>query len=139
MKVTSIVNGTIIDHVPAGTALKVLHYMNIDPAQTRLALIMNAVSQRFGSKDIIKIEGREDFDLTALGFIAPQATIDTVRDGRIISKRNPVRPDHLVNVISCVNPRCITTVERDLDQRFHLDPSDQGIYRCDYCDEKAEL
>lgn len=56
MEVTSIQDGIIIDHVPAGTALKVLEYLRIDPATTKLALIMNTTSRRYGSKDIIKIE-----------------------------------------------------------------------------------
>ena len=136
MKVTSIVDGAIIDHVQAGTALKVLHYLHVDPASTRLALIMNTDSRKYGRKDIIKIEQTDDLDLTALGFIAPQATVDLVREGRIVSKHKPDRPKHLVNVITCVNPRCVTSVERGVDQRFHLD--DAGVYRCDYCDEKAE-
>ena len=136
MKVTSIVDGIIIDHVRAGTALKVLHYLGVDPAKTRLALIMNTDSRKYGSKDIIKIEQTGDLDLTALGFIAPEATVDVVRQGRIVSKHQPDRPNHLINVITCVNPRCVTTVETGVDQRFHLD--DVGVYRCDYCDEKAE-
>ncbi|MBI0086009.1 MULTISPECIES: aspartate carbamoyltransferase regulatory subunit [Bifidobacterium] len=136
MKVTSIVDGIIIDHVRAGTALKVLHYLRVDPAKTRLALIMNTDSRKYGSKDIIKIEQTGDLDLTALGFIAPEATVDVVRQGRIVSKHQPDRPNHLVNVITCVNPRCVTKVETGVDQRFHLDAA--GVYRCDYCDEKAE-
>ncbi|WP_297316835.1 aspartate carbamoyltransferase regulatory subunit [Bifidobacterium indicum] len=137
MKVTSIVDGIIIDHVQSGTALKVLHYLHVDPTSTRLALIMNTDSHKYGRKDIIKIEESDDLDLTALGFIAPQATVDMVRQGHIVSKHKPDRPVHLVNVISCVNPRCVTSVERGADQCFHLD--DSGVYRCDYCDEKAEL
>ena len=63
MEVTSIQNGIIIDHVPAGTSLKVLDYLKIDPSKTKLALIMNADSKRYGSKDIIKIEDDKDIDL----------------------------------------------------------------------------
>ena len=66
MEVTSIQNGIIIDHVPAGTSLKVLEYLKIDPAKTKLALIMNADSKRYGSKDIIKIEDDKDIDLDVL-------------------------------------------------------------------------
>ena len=74
MEVTSIQNGIIIDHVPAGTSLKVLDYLKIDPSKTKLALIMNADSKRYGSKDIIKIEDDKDIDLDVLGFVARQAT-----------------------------------------------------------------
>ncbi|AKV55277.1 aspartate carbamoyltransferase regulatory chain [Bifidobacterium actinocoloniiforme DSM 22766] len=139
MEVTSINRGVIIDHVPAGRALKVLHYLGLDPTRTRLALIMNAPSERFGSKDIIKIEGGSELNLTVLGFVAPQATVNRVEDGRIVDKCSPERPEHLTGVIRCINPRCVTTVETGLIQSFHLDSVGGGVYRCDYCDEKAEL
>ena len=79
MEVTSIQNGIIIDHVPAGTALKVLEYLKIDPSKTRLALIMNADSHLYGTKDIIKIEDEENVDLDVLGLVARQATVGIVR------------------------------------------------------------
>ncbi|MBT1176441.1 MULTISPECIES: aspartate carbamoyltransferase regulatory subunit [Bifidobacterium] len=139
MEVTSISEGIIIDHVPAGTALKVLNYLNIDPATTRLALIMNATSHQYESKDIIKIEGDVDIDLDVLGLVARQATVDVVHGGRIVEKLSPTLPEHVTNVITCVNPRCVTTIERGIKQRFHLSNSERVEYRCDYCDEEAKL
>ena len=139
MEVTSIRNGIIIDHVPAGTALKVLQYLRIDPTSTKLALIMNTDSKQYGSKDIIKIEDAGDLNLDVLGFIARQATIDIVRGGKIVRKEKPNLPEHMVNVITCKNPRCVTTTERGIDQMFHLVPSERQEYRCDYCDEEAKL
>lgn len=139
MEVTSIQDGIIIDHVPAGTALKVLDYLRIDPATTRLALIMNTTSQRYGSKDIIKIEDVSDIDLDVLGLVAREATVDIVRGGTIVRKVSPHLPEHVVNVITCKNPRCVTTTERGIDQMFHLTHSERQEYRCDYCDEEAKL
>ena len=139
MEVTSIRNGIIIDHVPAGTALKVLQYLNIDPTSTKLALIMNTDSRQYGSKDIIKIEDAGDLNLDVLGFIARQATIDIVRGGKIVRKEKPNLPEHMVNVIKCKNPRCVTTTERGIDQMFHLVHSERQEYRCDYCDEEAKF
>lgn len=139
MEVTSIRNGIIIDHVPAGTALKVLDYLDIDPSSTRLALIMNADSKTYGTKDIIKIEGSGHVDLDVLGLIARQATVDIVRGGEIVDKQRPHLPEHVVNVIRCANPRCVTTTERGLDQMFHLMHTERGEYRCDYCDEEAKF
>ena len=139
MEVTSIQNGIIIDHVPAGTSLKVLEYLKIDPAKTKLALIMNADSKRYGSKDIIKIEDDKDIDLDVLGFVARQATVDVVRGGKIVEKKQPNLPEHIVGVISTVNPRCVTTAEPGIKQMFHLVHSERLEYRCDYCDEEAKL
>lgn len=139
MEVTSITEGIIIDHVPAGTALKVLQLLHIDPAHTKLALIMNTSSQRYGSKDIIKIEGTQAIDLNVLGLVASTATVDMVKGGAIVEKLTPTLPEHVTDVITCVNPRCVTTVERGLHQRFHLVDAASHEYRCDYCDEEAKL
>ena len=141
MEVTSIQNGIIIDHVTAGTALKVLEYLKIDPAKTKLALIMNTDSHMFGTKDIIKIESEEEaetIDLDVLGLVARTATVGIVRGGKIVEKKQPTLPEHVVNIIKCVNPRCATTTEPAV-QMFHLVHSDRQEYRCDYCDEDAKF
>ena len=141
MEVTSIQNGIIIDHVPAGTALKVLEYLKIDPAKTKLALIMNTDSHMFGTKDIIKIESEEEaetIDLDVLGLVARTATVGIVRGGKIVEKKQHTLPEHVVNIIKCVNPRCVTTTEPAV-QMFHLVHSDRQEYRCDYCDEEAKF
>ena len=141
MEVTSIQNGIIIDHVPAGTALKVLEYLKIDPAKTKLALIMNTDSHMFETKDIIKIESEEEaetIDLDVLGLVARTATVGIVRGGKIVEKKHPTLPEHVVNIIKCVNPRCVTTTEPAV-QMFHLVHSDRQEYRCDYCDEEAKF
>ena len=141
MEVTSIQNGIIIDHVPAGTALKVLEYLKIDPAKTKLALIMNTDSHMFGTKDIIKIESEEEaetIDLDVLGLVARTTTVFILRGGKIVEKKQPTLPEHVVNIIKCVNPRCVTTTEPAV-QMFHLVHSDRQEYRCDYCDEEAKF
>ena len=140
MEVTSIQNGIIIDHVPAGTALKVLEYLKIDPSKTKLALIMNTDSHMYGTKDIIKIEDEtESIDLDVLGLVARTATVGIVRGGKIVEKKKPTLPEHVVNIIKCVNPRCVTTAEPGIKQMFHLVHSERLEYRCDYCDEEAKL
>lgn len=140
MEVTSIRNGIIIDHVPAGTALKVLEYLKVDPSRTKIALIMNADSKRYGTKDIIKIEDADTaIDLDVLGLVARSATVDVIHGGRIVDKKTPTLPERVVNVITCVNPRCVTTTEPGIDQVFYLDRTDGDVYRCRYCDEEAEF
>ena len=127
--------------MPAGTALKVLEYLKIDPAKTKLALIMNTDSHMFGTKDIINIESEEEaetIDLDVLGLVARTATVGIVRGGKIVEKKQPTLPEHVVNIIKCVNPRCVTTTEPAV-QMFHLVHSDRQEYRCDYCDEEAKF
>ena len=88
------------DHVPAGTALKVLEYLKIDPSKTKLALIMNTDSHMYGTKDIIKIEDEtESIDLDVLGLVARTATVGIVRGGKIVEKKKPTLPEHVVNIM----------------------------------------
>ena len=136
MEVTSIQNGIIIDHVPAGTALKVLEYLKIDPSKTKLALIMNTDSHMYGTKDIIKIDSPMEVDLDVLGYIDPNITVNIIRDDKIAEKRTLHLPKILKNVIHCKNPRCITSIEQELPHIFYLDDKDHEVYRCRYCDEK---
>ena len=74
-----------------------------------------------------------------LGLVARQATVGIVRGGKIVRKLKPTLPEHVVNIITCVNPRCVTTTERGIDQMFHLVHSQRQEYRCDYCDEEAKF
>lgn len=138
MKVTSITNGVIIDHIPAGSAIKVLDYLHIDPSSTRLALIMNVPSNRMKLKDIIKIEGDVSINLDVLALVARSCTIDVVHDGSIVSKKSPDLPHRVVDVLACANPRCVTTTERGIAQVFCLDEQ-SCEYRCQYCDEGARI
>ena len=98
-------------------------------------------SHMFGTKDIIKIESEEEaetIDLDVLGLVARTATVGIVRGGKIVEKKQPTLPEHVVNIIKCVNPRCVTTTEPAV-QMFHLVHSDRQEYRCDYCDEEAKF
>ncbi len=133
-------DGNIIAHGPAGTALKVLEYLSINPVSTKLALIMITDSHRYGTKDIIKIEDPDTaIDLDVLGLVARSATVDVIHGGRIVDKMTPTLPERVVNVITGVNPRCVTTTEPGIDQVFYLDRTDGEAYRCRYCDEEAEF
>ena len=137
MEVTSIQNGIIIDHVPAGTSLKVLEYLKIDPAKTKLALIMNADSKRYGSKDIIKIDREMDLDWDLIGYVDPTITVNIIHEGQLREKRSLKLPERIRGVLKCKNPRCITSVEQELPQEFLLTDPAKRVYRCIYCETEA--
>lgn len=88
MIVTSIENGIVIDHITAGLGAQILEYLNIDTSENTIAFIMNAQSQKHGKKDIIKIQNVTDVDLTVLGLIDPNATVNIIKDGKIAEKIN---------------------------------------------------
>lgn len=136
MIIGTINDGIVIDHIPAGRAMELYHYLNLDKLDCEVALIKNAPSEKYGCKDIIKINQVIDLDLDVLGYIDPHITVDFIQNGQRVSKKHPELPEKLVNVIRCKNPRCITTVEQELPQIFKLTDPEQRVYRCVYCETK---
>ena len=138
MNIDSIQNGVVLDHIQAGKSMDIYRYLHLDQLDCSVAIIKNVRSGRMGKKDIIKIDDRIDIDLDVLGLVARTATVGIVRGGKIVEKKKPTLPEHVVNIIKCVNPRCVTTTEPAV-QMFHLVHSDRQEYRCDYCDEEAKF
>lgn len=137
MNIDAIQNGIVIDHIPAGCGMKLYDMLHLDRLDCAVAIIKNAHSNKDGKKDIIKIDGEIDLNLDLIGYFAPNAKINIIRDGKLLEKRAATLPQVLTNVIQCKNPRCITTVEQELDQVFRLDDPEQRVYRCIYCETKA--
>jgi aspartate carbamoyltransferase regulatory subunit len=137
MNIDSIKNGFVIDHIKAGNAMKVYQYLNLDELDCPVAIIKNVVSGKMGKKDIIKIDADINLDLDVLGYIAPDATVNVVKDSKIVEKMHLALPETLTDVIKCKNPRCITTTEQEINHIFKLTDRDNGVYRCLYCETKA--
>ena len=135
LNIDSIENGIVIDHITAGRGMRVYELLELDQLDTCVAIIKNAKSEKFGKKDIIKIEGATDIDLDVLGFIDDRATVCIIRDGKLVEKKRPTLPQKLVNIVSCKNPRCITSVEK-VDQVFYLCDEKAHRYRCRYCEQE---
>ena len=129
--------GVVLDHIEAGKSMSIYKYLKLDKMDCCVAIIKNAHSNKMGKKDIIKIEAPLDqVDLDVLGFIDHRITVNIIQNGEIVSKETLTLPEELVNIISCKNPRCITSIERGLDQVFFLADKEKEIYRCRYCEEK---
>ena len=135
LNIDSIENGIVIDHITAGLGMRIYELLELDKLDTCVAIIKNAKSEKYGKKDIIKIEGVMNIDLDELGFIDDNATVCTIVNGRLASKKKPPLPQRLVNVVSCKNPRCITSVE-NVDQIFVLCDEQAHRYRCQYCEQE---
>ena len=138
MTIDSIHNGYVIDHIPAGSAMALYTHLGLEKLGCPVAMIMNASSKRMGKKDIIKIDGDLDLSLDVVGYLAPGATVNVIRDGKLLEKRTLDLPEQLTGVIRCRNPRCITSTERDLPAAFRLTDRDKRVYRCVYCEAKYE-
>ncbi len=137
MNIDSIVNGIVIDHIPAGSGMRLYELLNLDALDCQIAIIKNASSPRMGKKDIIKIAANIPTDLDIIGYVAPDVTINVIRDGKLVEKKSIELPQTLTNVIKCKNPRCITSTEQELDHQFRLSDRENRVYRCIYCETKA--
>lgn len=138
MNIDSIKNGIVIDHISSGNSMKIYELLGLDKLDCSVALIKNVVSKKMGRKDIIKIDNDYNLDTDLLGFVDPDATINIIKNGKIAEKKTLSLPDLLTNVLMCKNPRCITSTEQELDNVFKLTDRENGIYRCIYCETKAE-
>ena len=138
MNIDAIQNGIVIDHITAGRGMRLYELLNLDSLDCSVAIIKNVSSKKMGKKDIIKIDSRTHINMDVIGFVDPRATVNIIRDGELKRKRCIDMPMELVNVIKCMNPRCITTTEQELDHVFRLTDRENKIYRCIYCETKAE-
>lgn len=137
LNVGALHEGFVLDHIEAGRSMMIYHYLNLDKLDCTVAIIKNAVSNKMGRKDIIKVECPIDMlDLDILGFIDHNITVNIIKDGVIVEKKKLTLPSQIVNVIRCKNPRCITSVEQELEHVFLLTDPEREIYRCKYCEEK---
>jgi len=133
MNIDGIANGVVVDHIRAGFGMKVLEYLGLNSRGDTVALIMNAVSKKHGRKDIIKLENVTDLDLTVIGLIDHTATVNYIKDHKLVGKQRLSLPEKVTNVIKCKNPRCVTSVEQ-VAHTFLL-VAKSGMYRCMYCDD----
>ena len=139
MKIDSIVNGIVIDHIAAGRGMQLYKLLGLDKLEgCSVAILMNVQSPKMGRKDIIKVDATIDLDLDAIGYVDPNATVNIIKDGNLVEKKDIGLPEKLVNIIRCKNPRCISTTEQELTQLFILTDRKNGVYRCRYCEAKAE-
>lgn len=134
MNIDSIKNGYVIDHIQAGKGMQIYEVLHLNELDCQVAIITNAKSQKTGKKDIIKIDQKIDINLDTLGFIDHNITVNVVENDKIIEKRKLNLPEKVVNVVKCNNPRCITSIEKDLDQIFILTDKEKEVYRCRYCE-----
>ncbi len=134
LKIDSITNGIVIDHIRAGLGIKIFEKLGLGDADFTVALIMNATSKTHGRKDLIKIENNMDVDLTMLGLIDSNITINYIRDEKICEKVNLSLPKRVEGIIKCTNPRCITSEEREIVDKFTLIDEETSSYKCEYCD-----
>ena len=139
LNVSSISEGFVLDHIQAGKSMDIYHYLRLDKLDCCVAIIKNARSNKMGKKDIMKIECPIDIiDLDILGFIDHNITINIIQNDKVVEKKRLELPKEITNVIKCKNPRCITSIEQELEHVFVLTDPEKEVYRCKYSEEKYD-
>ena len=138
MNIDSIRNGIVIDHIQAKKGMEIYKALKLNELDCSVAIITNARSKKMGRKDIIKIDKSIDLDLNILGYIDPNITINIIKNDERVEKYHVELPLTITNIIKCKNPRCITSVEQELDHVFVLTDKEKKTYRCKYCETLKE-
>ena len=136
LKVKPIKNGTVIDHIKANKALSVLKILGLPNEETAVTVAMNVQSSLMGSKDIVKVEGREleSREVDKIALIAPKATINIIRDYEIVGKGKVKLRDEINGILNCLNPNCITNTGEPVETKFYVIVKEPVILRCYYCE-----
>lgn len=134
MNIDSIQNGIVLDHITAGKGMEIYRDLGLEKLDCSVAIITNVKSYKMGKKDIIKIDKKYSINLDLIGYIDPNVSVSIIKDGVTIEKKKLASPHKVINVVKCKNPRCITTIEQEIDQIFELVSTETRVYRCIYCE-----
>ena len=138
LRVKSITNGTVIDHIAGGQALNVLKILGISgTTDATVSVVMNVESGKLGKKDIVKVEDREllEEELNRIALIAPAASINIIRDYKVVEKRPVDLPGEIVGVVRCQNPNCISNTVEPIKSRMLVKAKNPVLLRCLYCEQ----
>ncbi|MBM0046791.1 aspartate carbamoyltransferase regulatory subunit [Anaerococcus sp. mt242] len=134
LEITSLKNGIVIDHVKAGNGIKIFELLGLADLDDQVALILNAESSNMGRKDIIKVENHQDIDLDIVSIIDSEATVNIIENEEVVEKKELELPEEIENILTCQNPKCISTSERSVTSKFILINPEETKYKCAYCD-----
>jgi aspartate carbamoyltransferase regulatory subunit len=141
LRVTPIKNGTVIDHIPAGMALKVLRILGIgDSVASTVTVAMHVPSRVMGWKDIVKVEDRElaAREIDKIALIAPTVTVNVIRNYNVAEKHRVTLPDRAVGILKCGNPNCISNTKEPVESEFVVRSKSPLRVFCRFCDRELE-
>jgi aspartate carbamoyltransferase regulatory subunit len=133
--VSAIENGTVIDHIPTQSVFQVINILNLNNTDNQLLFGTNLDSSKYGKKGIIKVNNKyfEPFEINKIALVAPSATLIVIKDYRVIEKKKVEIPDTIEKVVKCVNPNCITNIEK-VQTRFKVINKAESKLKCGYCE-----
>ena len=134
--VRRIKDGTVIDHIESGKALLVLRTLDITGKEGNVITVaLNVPSSKHNKKDIIKVENRflEKNETNKLALIAPHATINIIKEYRLVEKRKIQLPDSITGVFKCTNLKCVTNSDEYIKPVINIIDKEKVVLRCRYC------
>ena len=140
LKIPQIKNGTVIDHITAGNAVKVLHILGIPISTSSVVSVAMNVKSKFGKKDIVKVENREidPQEVDKIALISPKATINIIRDYKVAKKHKVELPNEIIGIVRCSNPTCVSNANEPVKSRFKVIEKDPPKIKCYYCEREPE-
>ena len=134
--VSALENGTVLDHIPAENVYKALDILNLKGIENQITIGINLTSKAQGKKGIIKIEDKffEDDELNKLALIAPQATVNIIRDFKVVEKRKLVMPKEVIGIAKCRNPKCVTNHQPIKTWFKTINDGNEISLLCHYCE-----
>ena len=134
--VSALENGTVLDHIPAGNVYKALDILNLKGIESQITIGINLASRIYGKKGIIKIADKffEDEELNKLALIAPKATVNIIRDFKVVEKKKIVMPKEIVGIAICKNPKCVTNHQPIKTKFTTIDNGNDVSLLCSYCE-----
>ncbi len=138
--VSALENGTVLDHIPAENVYKAIDLLNLRGVESQITIGINLASKLYGRKGIIKIADRffEDEELNRLALIAPKATVNVIRDFKVVEKKKITMPKEIIGMAKCMNPKCVTN-HQPIKTRFTtIAKGDEISLLCHFCEKVSD-
>ena len=142
LKIDKISKGTVIDHIDAGYALTILNLTGLDESTNLMTVGVNVVSNKFQTKDIIKIENvfLNETQMQQISILSPNASISLIDNFKVIEKKKVEIPKIIKKLILCVNQTCISNSEKEpIDSEFFVLEEKPLKIQCIYCERIYKL
>ena len=138
--VSALENGTVLDHIPAENVYKALRILNLKGIENQITIGINLNSKQHGKKGIIKIADKffEDDELNKLALLAPEATVNVIRDFKVVEKKKVELPKEITGIAKCMNPKCVTN-HQPITTRFTVNvKGNETSLLCHYCEKISD-
>ena len=138
--VSALENGTVLDHIPAENVYKALNILNLKGIENKITIGINLASKAHGKKGIIKIENKffENDELNKLALLAPDATVNVIRNFKVVEKKKIDMPEEIIGVARCMNPKCVTN-HQPIKTRFTVKAKGKEVsLLCHFCEKISD-